>query len=168
MPQASPFVASGVNSDSPPRIPLNSRRSRRFEESSYYEISARLLRELIRRTVFATDNESSRYALGGVKLEFGDDSVTAIGTDGRRLAKMTGPVTKSGKPGQRRSNHDCSHAGHGADRASRCSHRCRSANRPQRKRTLGSQRASDDLGSLAGRAFPGLEKSLPRGGTSVA
>jgi DNA polymerase III subunit beta len=69
-----------------------------FEEASYYEISARLLRELIRRTVFATDNESSRYALGGVKLEFEDDNVTAIGTDGRRLAKMTGPVAKTGTP----------------------------------------------------------------------
>jgi DNA polymerase-3 subunit beta len=69
-----------------------------FEEASYFEISARLLRELIRRTVFATDNESSRYALGGVKLEFGNDAITAVGTDGRRLAKMTGPITKSGDP----------------------------------------------------------------------
>lgn len=71
-----------------------------FEESSYYEIPARLLRELIHRTEFATDNESSRYALGGVKLEFGDGQVTAIGTDGRRLAKMTGPVVTSGNPSE--------------------------------------------------------------------
>ncbi len=69
-----------------------------FEETSFYEISARLLRELIRRTVFATDNESSRYALGGVKLEFEESAITAVGTDGRRLSKMTGPVTKSGSP----------------------------------------------------------------------
>jgi DNA polymerase-3 subunit beta len=69
-----------------------------FEETSYFEVPARLLRELIRRTVFATDNESSRYALGGVKLEFDADMVTAIGTDGRRLAKMVGPVTKQGEP----------------------------------------------------------------------
>ncbi len=64
-----------------------------FEESSFCEIPARLLRELIRRTAFATDNESSRYALGGVKLEFDDGQITAIGTDGRRLAKMTGPIS---------------------------------------------------------------------------
>ncbi|MCG8450708.1 MAG: DNA polymerase III subunit beta [Pirellulales bacterium] len=69
-----------------------------FEEQSYHEIPARLLRELIRRTVFATDNESSRYALGGVKLEFDESEVTAIGTDGRRLAKMTGPVGTIGSP----------------------------------------------------------------------
>lgn len=69
-----------------------------FEGEDYYEAPARLLRELIRRTAFATDNESSRYALGGVKLEFDDSLLTAVGTDGRRLAKMTGPVTGHGTP----------------------------------------------------------------------
>ncbi|HYO24099.1 MAG TPA: DNA polymerase III subunit beta [Lacipirellulaceae bacterium] len=67
-----------------------------FAEESYFEAPARLLRELIRRTVFATDNESSRYALGGVKLEFDAGGITAIGTDGRRLAKMTGPLAVHG------------------------------------------------------------------------
>ncbi|HVT30860.1 MAG TPA: DNA polymerase III subunit beta [Lacipirellulaceae bacterium] len=69
-----------------------------FGESSYYELSARLFRELIRRTIFATDNESSRYALGGVKLEWKDNLLTAVGTDGRRLAKMEGPVQSVGQP----------------------------------------------------------------------
>jgi DNA polymerase-3 subunit beta len=69
-----------------------------FAEASYFEAPARLLRELIRRTVFATDNESSRYALGGVKLEFEAGEVTAIGTDGRRLAKMVGPIGVHGEP----------------------------------------------------------------------
>ncbi len=68
-----------------------------FEETDYHTVSARLLRELIRRTAFATDNESSRYALGGIKLEVEGDQLTAIGTDGRRLAKMTGPVGTTGK-----------------------------------------------------------------------
>jgi DNA polymerase III subunit beta len=49
-----------------------------------------VFRELIRRTVFATDVESSRYALGGVLFEFEEDKITAVGTDGRRLAKMEG------------------------------------------------------------------------------
>src|SRR5918994_1559800 len=69
-----------------------------FAEAAYYEISARLFRELIRRTIFATDNESSRYALGGVKLEFKDNVLTAVGTDGRRLAKMDGPGQAVGEP----------------------------------------------------------------------
>jgi len=68
-----------------------------FTEKNFYEVPSRLLRELIRRTAFATDNESSRYALGGVKLEFDNNEITAIGTDGRRLAKMTGPVTTTGE-----------------------------------------------------------------------
>jgi DNA polymerase-3 subunit beta len=69
-----------------------------FGESSYFEISARLFRELIRRTIFSTDNESSRYALGGIKLEWKDNLLTAIGTDGRRLAKMEGPAQAVGEP----------------------------------------------------------------------
>lgn len=62
-----------------------------FAEERYHEVPARLFREIIRRTVFATDNESSRYALGGVLLEFEQEKITAVGTDGRRLAKMEGP-----------------------------------------------------------------------------
>jgi DNA polymerase-3 subunit beta len=69
-----------------------------FAEKNYYELSARVLRELIRRTIFATDNESSRYALGGVKLEWKDNVITAVGTDGRRLAKMDGPAQAVGQP----------------------------------------------------------------------
>jgi DNA polymerase III subunit beta len=69
-----------------------------FDETTCYEIPARLLRELIRRTLFATDNESSRYALGGVKLECDGQTIIAIGTDGRRLAKMEGPINSVGEP----------------------------------------------------------------------
>ena len=67
-----------------------------FNESAYHELPARLLRELIRRTIFATDNESSRYALGGVLLEMAADKITAVGTDGRRLAKMEVPAKSVG------------------------------------------------------------------------
>lgn len=67
-------------------------------DSNYYTLTGRLLRELIRRTLFATDTDSSRYALGGVLLEFEDEKITAVGTDGRRLAKMEGPITKVGNP----------------------------------------------------------------------
>jgi DNA polymerase-3 subunit beta len=74
-----------------------------FPEEPCFELSAALVRELVRRTVFATDNESSRYALGGVLLELsaraGSGSVVAVGTDGRRLSKMEGPAAaKGGEP----------------------------------------------------------------------
>lgn len=61
-----------------------------FEEESYFEIPAKMFRELIRRTSFATDTESSRYALGGVLIEIEGDEILAVGTDGRRLALMQG------------------------------------------------------------------------------
>jgi DNA polymerase III subunit beta len=63
-----------------------------FEETKYHVISARLFREIIHRTEFATDMESSRYALGGVLFELEANKITAVGTDGRRLAKMEGPA----------------------------------------------------------------------------
>ena len=61
-----------------------------FEEEKYHALATRLFREMIRRTVFATDMETSRYALGGVLLEMEESRITAVGTDGRRLAKMEG------------------------------------------------------------------------------
>lgn len=68
-----------------------------FEAEAYYQIPTRLLKEMIRRTIFATDNESSRYALGGVKFELAEDGkLITVGTDGRRLAKMEGPLEKIG------------------------------------------------------------------------
>lgn len=63
-----------------------------FNETRYHELPARLFREMIRRTAFATDAESSRYALGGVLLEMSESKIIAVGTDGRRLATMEGPA----------------------------------------------------------------------------
>ncbi|MGC4006411.1 MAG: DNA polymerase III subunit beta [Pirellulales bacterium] len=63
-----------------------------FAEKKFHVIPAPLLRSIIQRTAFATDNESSRYALGGVLMEMTDDKIIAVGTDGRRLAKMEGPA----------------------------------------------------------------------------
>jgi DNA polymerase-3 subunit beta len=82
----------------PSENPLDFPAIAQFDEASHYELPARLLRELIRRTVFATDSESSRYALGGVKLEWQNNVLTAVGTDGRRLARMDGPCQAVGQP----------------------------------------------------------------------
>lgn len=69
-----------------------------FAEKDYFEVKAGVLREMIKRTLFATDAESSRYALGGVLLEMQKDTMIAVGTDGRRLAKMEGAVSTVGSP----------------------------------------------------------------------
>jgi DNA polymerase-3 subunit beta len=61
-----------------------------FDEDKYHVVPTRLFRQMVKRTVFATDAESSRFALGGVLLEMDDTHVIAVGTDGRRLARMEG------------------------------------------------------------------------------
>ena len=63
-----------------------------FAATSYHVVAAADLRKLIRRTMFATDVESTRYALGGVLVELDAESITMVGTDGRRLARMVAPA----------------------------------------------------------------------------
>lgn len=67
-----------------------------FDEERYHEIPARLFREMVRRTVFATDPDSTRFALGGVLLELTGEEIIAVGTDGRRLARMIGKGKAAG------------------------------------------------------------------------
>ena len=56
------------------------------------------LKKLIRRTIFATDLESARYALGGVLVELTAESIAMVGTDGRRLARMVAPAEAENDP----------------------------------------------------------------------
>jgi DNA polymerase-3 subunit beta len=67
-----------------------------FEAKAYHVVPARLLRELIRRTAFAADVESTRYALGGALIELDEKHIRMVGTDGRRLALMQGPASSQG------------------------------------------------------------------------
>jgi DNA polymerase-3 subunit beta len=67
-----------------------------FQDDTYHEVPACFLKETIHRTIFATDSESSRYALSGVLFEISDQDLVAVGTDGRRLAKMQGPLHSVG------------------------------------------------------------------------
>jgi DNA polymerase-3 subunit beta len=67
-----------------------------FKEEKYHIVAAPLFREIVTRTEFATDLESSRYALGGVLLEMEGSKILAVGTDGRRLSKMEGPAEAVG------------------------------------------------------------------------
>ncbi len=63
-----------------------------FGAQAYHSVNAADLRKLIRRTIFATDIESTRYALGGVLVELTDETITMVGTDGRRLARAIAPA----------------------------------------------------------------------------
>ncbi|MDR3109615.1 MAG: DNA polymerase III subunit beta [Planctomycetaceae bacterium] len=71
-----------------------------FKEKDYYTIPGKLFREMVKRTVFATDDGNVRYTLGGVHIEFTGKSVVAVATDGRRMAFQEGvPSGTKGKPG---------------------------------------------------------------------
>ncbi len=67
-----------------------------FDATAYHTIPARVFKEMVQRTEFATEVESSRYALGGVLLEFEPAKITAVGTDGRRLARVFAPAEAVG------------------------------------------------------------------------
>ncbi len=67
-----------------------------FAATAYHVIAAADLKRLIRRTIFATDVESTRYALGGVLVELTPESITMVGTDGRRLAKASAAAETEG------------------------------------------------------------------------
>jgi DNA polymerase-3 subunit beta len=67
-----------------------------FDATEYFEMPARIFRELIRRTAFATDAEDNRYALSGVMFEMEGDTLFAVGTDGRRLACQQASIQSTG------------------------------------------------------------------------
>jgi DNA polymerase III subunit beta len=87
--QRSEFQLPSENPDEYPAVMA-------FEEQKYHELPARSFREVVRRTVYATDNESSRYALGGVLVELTPEGLTAVATDGRRLARQECPAKSVG------------------------------------------------------------------------
>jgi DNA polymerase-3 subunit beta len=67
-----------------------------LDEDRYYEVSAGVLREMIRRTAFAAADEKARYSMSGVLWELDKDEVKLVATDGRRLALASGLATGYG------------------------------------------------------------------------
>ncbi|MCA9027631.1 MAG: DNA polymerase III subunit beta [Planctomycetaceae bacterium] len=57
-----------------------------FTGENYHAVAGKTLKQLIHRTIFATDVESTRYALGGVRLDLTPETITLAATDSRRLA----------------------------------------------------------------------------------
>lgn len=58
----------------------------KFEDDNFYVLEGRQLKQGIQRTIFATDTESTRYALGGILMEISPQKLALASTDGRRLA----------------------------------------------------------------------------------
>jgi DNA polymerase-3 subunit beta len=89
--QRSRFQLTTESPDEFPEVPD-------FTDETYHMLSSTLLRTMIRRTVFATDIESSRYALNGLLVELEGNKISLVGTDGRRLAVVRGSATAVGGP----------------------------------------------------------------------
>jgi len=79
--QHSRFKVLGQPPDEFPDVPG-------FPESPHLSIPGHQLVRMIHRTLFATDTENTRYALGGVLWQLSPKEVVLVATDGRRLAVM--------------------------------------------------------------------------------
>ena len=69
-----------------------------FDDDSYFEIDGHAIRRAIKRTIFSTDVESTRYALGGIQIQLSGDSGLFISTDSRRLSICPCPCTRVNNP----------------------------------------------------------------------
>jgi len=63
-----------------------------FDAEQCYVVSGHALRQAIRRVVFAADDESTRYALGGIYMEISPTQLILAATDSRRLAVVEIPA----------------------------------------------------------------------------
>lgn len=57
-----------------------------IDSAKEVKVPVESLQRAIRQTAFATDVDSARYALGGVRIESDGQNIAMIGTDGRRLS----------------------------------------------------------------------------------
>jgi len=57
-----------------------------FEESAVYTVDQSVFRGMLQKVIYAGSTDETRYILNGVLLSFKDEKLTAVATDGRRLA----------------------------------------------------------------------------------
>jgi len=73
------FKLVGLPEDEFPPLP-------EFEESSVYTIDQNIFKEMLQKVIYAGSTDETRYILNGALLSFKDEKLTAVATDGRRLA----------------------------------------------------------------------------------
>jgi DNA polymerase-3 subunit beta len=66
-----------------------------FDGKGDLEISLGVLQGAIKRSLFATAKESTRYALNGVLWEIKGKKLSLVATDGRRLARVRVPMSST-------------------------------------------------------------------------
>ena len=107
--------------------------------------------------------ESTRYALGGVLLELTADHITAVATDGRRLARQEGPAKIGRRAAGRRPHDDRAHAGDAACSTARWATARRSCNSPPARTTCSSRAGGSVMYSrLVEGRFPKWRDVFPR------
>src|SRR3989442_9929205 len=91
--QSAEFEMPGEDPQMFPDIPA-------FAEEKYHEVTAGVLRDMIRRTLFSVAaSEHARFgATTGVLWELEGEQVKLVATDGRRLALIEGPGQIKGGP----------------------------------------------------------------------
>ena len=67
------------------------------DEEDYFVISKKDFKSLISKTIFSTALDDTRPVLKGVCLEIKENTITAVGLDGYRLALVNKPLMKSTK-----------------------------------------------------------------------
>ncbi len=73
------FKLVGLSEEEFPPLP-------EFEESSVYTIDQNIFKQMLQKVIYASSSDETRYILNGALLSFKDEKLTAVATDGRRLA----------------------------------------------------------------------------------
>lgn len=68
--------------------------------ASAIQVDSPTLKELFIRTSFAVAKDDSRHVLNGVLFDLSENQLTLIGTDGKRLAKISAEMTNQSFKGQ--------------------------------------------------------------------
>ncbi len=75
-----------------------------FKEERFFTLQAGTLRDMIRKTIYASSTDETRFNFTGVLLETGDgkkkNHVRMVATDGHRLAYCEREVEGKGRPGE--------------------------------------------------------------------
>jgi DNA polymerase-3 subunit beta len=83
---SSVFKINGMNKAEFPALPD-------LSGSTEIILGSSVLKEMLSKTVFSAAREDSRYMLNGVQVQIANQKATFIGTDGKRLAKVSAPIT---------------------------------------------------------------------------
>jgi DNA polymerase III subunit beta len=82
---SSVFKINGINKNEFPSIP-------ELSNNAQLSIPSLTLKEMLAKTSFSAARDDSRYVLNGVLIQINEKKATFIGTDGKRLAKVTSEI----------------------------------------------------------------------------